>query len=234
MTPPTKTVAVALSVEALMHQWARQSQAPAGAAVIAETEIAARRRGGIEWRTPDAVSVSVLARPDSLDAATADVAWAASSLAAAQALEDCRGGRRGCLWPDTVSVEPSEGLEVAVGAACTLGPGRVEFAVLTVRVGPMASPEERSHMADALLSNLRRLAARLDDPATIFDEYRARCSTIGHAVEVQLLPQGTMRGLATDVDDSARLVLTSPTGLREQITVGALNQVVLLQQGDSD
>ena len=68
---------MALSVEALLHQWARQSAAPAGAAVVAETEIAARRRGGIEWRTDDAVAVGVLARPEALDPGSGDVAWLA-------------------------------------------------------------------------------------------------------------------------------------------------------------
>ena len=230
MTPPKRTAAVALSVEALLHQWARQSAAPAGAAVVADTEIAARCRGGIEWRTPDAVAVSVLARPGDLDPAAADVGWAAASLAAAQALEDCRGGRRGCLWPDLITCEPDDDIDVAVGAACTLGPGRVEFTALTARVGPVVSPEARSHMADALLLHLRHLAMSLDDPAVILDEYRDRCSTIGRTVEVQVLPHGTMRGLAEDIDDTGRLVLASPTGLREQIAVASLNRVVLLQE----
>lgn len=230
MNPPTRRAAVALSVEALLQQWARQSAAPAGAAVVADTEIAARGRGGVEWRTSNAVAVSVLARPGDLDPGAADVSWAAASLAAAQALENCRDGRRFCLWPDLIEGEPSDDLEAAVGAACTLGPGTVEFAVLTVRAGPVTVPEERSRMTDALLMHLRSLAAGIDDPASILDEYRRRCATLGQAVEVALLPHGTMRGLAEDIDDAGRLVLESPTGLREQVAVGALNKVTLLQE----
>ena len=230
MTPPKRTAAVALSSEALLHQWARQSAAPAGAAVVAETEIAARCRGGIEWRTPDAVAVSVLARPGNLDPAATDVSWAAASLAAARALEDCRSGRRSCLWPDLIRCEPNDDVDVAVGAACTLGPGRVEFAVLTARAGPVVSPQERSHMVDALLLHLRRLATDLDDPGGILDEYRGRCSTIGQTVEVQMLPHGTIRGSAEDIDNAGRLVLVSPTGLRERIAVATLNKVTLLQE----
>lgn len=228
MTPPTRTAAVALSVEALLHQWARQSAAPAGAAVVADTEIAARRRGGIEWRTPDAVAVSVLARPEALDPSAIDVGWAAASLAATRALDACRDGHRSCLWPDLIECEPDDDLDVAVSFACTLGPGRVELAVLTVRLGPVAPPEERSRIADGLLAHLRDLASGLDDPAPILDAYRGRCSTLGRAVELRMLPHGTMRGMAADIDDAGCLVLESPTGLRERIAVASLNEVKLL------
>ena len=230
MTPPTRTAAVALSVEALLHQWARQSAAPAGAAVVADTEIAARRRGGIEWRTRDAVAVSVLARPEALEPSAVDVGWAAASLAAARALDACGDGQRWCVWPDLIACEPDDDLAVAVSFACTLGPGRIDLAALTVRVGPVVAPEERIRVADALLLHLRDLATGLDDPASVLDAYRDRCSTLGQAVEVQMLPHGAMRGLAEDIDDAGRLVLVSPTGLRERIAVASLNHVTLLQE----
>lgn len=230
MNPPTRAVAVALSVEALLHQWARQSAAPAGAAVVADAEIAARRRGGIEWRAPDAVAVSVLARPEALAATSAEVAWTAAGLAAARALDACREGHHRCLWPDRVQGEPDDDLEVAVTASCTLGPGRVELAVLTVRAGPVGSPEDRSLVTDSLLHHLRDLAAGLDEPSSVVDSYKSRCATLGQAVELRLLPHGTMRGRAADVDETGRLVLESPTGLRERIAVAAINNVSLLEE----
>ena len=219
---------MALSVEALLHQWARQSAAPAGAAIVADTEIAARRRGGIEWRTPDTVAVCVLARPEALDPSLVDVGWAAAGLAAARALDVCRDGHRSCLWPDLIECEPEDDLDVAVSFACTLGPGRVEFAALTVRAGPVVPPEERSRITGELLAHLRDLASGLDDPESILDDYRDRCSTLGRAVELRMLPHGTVRGLATDIDDGGRLVLASPTGLREPIAVASINEVTLL------
>ena len=228
MTPPTRTAAVALSVEALLQQWARQSAAPAGAAVVAETEIAARVRGGVEWRTPDAVAVGVLARPEMLDPNSADVAWAAAGLAAARALDDCRPGRRSCLWPDLIACEPPDGLAVATTAACTLGPGRIDLVVLTARAGPLMSSNERAEVTDALLHHLRALAADLADPGSILDAYRSRCATLGQSAELQLLPHGAMRGRAEDIDDAGRLVVASPTGLREQIPVAMIKSVRLL------
>ncbi|MCY4664781.1 MAG: hypothetical protein OXC00_08955 [Acidimicrobiaceae bacterium] len=89
-------------------------------------------------------------------------------------------------------------------------------------------PEERSPMTDALLVHLRDLASGLDDPASILDAYRDRCSTLGQAVELRLLPHGSMRGLAEDIDDAGGLVPASPTGLRERISVSELNNVTLL------
>ena len=228
VNPPTRTAAVALSVEALLQQWARQSAAPAGAAVVADTEIAARRRGGVEWSTPDAVAVSVLARPVGLDPTSVDVAWAAASLATARALDECGQGQRSCLWPDLISCEPPDAVDVAITATCTLGPGRVELAVLTARVGPLASPAERTRTTDALLHHLRALAPDLDAPASILSSYRSRCSTLGQAVELHLLPHGTMRGLAEDIDDAGRLVLASPTGMHEQIPVAMFKSLRVL------
>jgi len=39
-----------------------------------------------------------------------------------------------------------------------------------------------------------------------------------------------MRGLATEIDDTGRLVLASPTGLEERIQVAALNNLMLLPE----
>ena len=196
--------------------------------MVADTEIAARRRGGIEWRTPEAVAVSVLARPETLDPSAVDVGWAAVGLAAARALDACRDGRRSCLWPDLIACEPDDDLEVAVNSVCTLGPGRVELAALTVRVGPLGGSEERTRVTDGLLLHLREAVTELDHPASILHAYRERCSTLGRAVELRLLPHGSMRGTAADIDDAGQLVLASPTGLRERIAVASVNEVRLL------
>ena len=228
MTLMTRAVAVALSAEALLQQWARQDAAPSGAAVVADAEIAARRRGGVEWRSPHAVAVSVLARPASLAAPSADVSWAAASLAAAEALDDCLGGRRSCLWPDLVLGEPPDDVDVAITAACALGPGRVEQAVLTVRVGSVDALPQRAEFTEALLRRLRTHASSLDHASAVVDAYRARCVTLGQAVELRLLPHRTIRGQVTDIDETGQLVLCSPTGLQEHIAVAAVSTVTLL------
>lgn len=196
--------------------------------MVAHTEIAARRRGGIEWRSPNAVAVSVLARPVTLASTSAEVSWLAASLAAARALDGYLGGHRSCLWPDALFHEAGDAIDVAVTASCTLGPGRVEYAALTIRVGPVDLPDRRAMLTQALLQQLRTYGPGLDEPSVVVDSYKADCATLGHAVEVRLLPHGSRRGLAEDVDESGRLVLSSPTGLRELIAVAEVSSVELL------
>ena len=228
MILPTRNVAVALSADSLLHQWARQSAAPAGAAVVAHTEIAARCRGGIEWRSPDAIAVSVLARPVTLSVASAEVSWLAASLAAAKALDDCVGGHRSCLWPDSVLDEEDEEIDIAATASCTLGPGRVDYAVLTIRVGPVDRVDNRTALTQVLLQHLRTCALDLDEPSEVVDSYKARCATLGRLVELRLLPHGMSRGRAEDVHETGQLVISSPTGLRDQIAVATVGSVTLL------
>lgn len=141
---------VAVSVDALMHQWARQESAPAGSALVAEAEISARLRGGALWRTSGALAVAVLARPAELEPSGMDLAWLAASLGAARALDIVAGGEHRCEWPDAVPV--GSGAEVAVSAICTLGPGRVDYAILIVRLGPadaFAQSVDEAGLADS-------------------------------------------------------------------------------------
>lgn len=137
MSGGIRRVPVAVSVDALMHQWARQESAPAGSALVAEAEISARLRGGALWRTSEALAAAVLARPAELDPSGVDLAWLAASLGAARALDIAAGGKHRCEWPDAVLA--GSGAEVAVSAVCTLGPGRVDYAILIVRLGPVSA-----------------------------------------------------------------------------------------------
>lgn len=151
MSGGIRRVPVAVSVDALMHQWARQESAPAGSALVAEAEISARLRGGALWRTSEALAAAVLARPAELDPSGADLAWLAASLGAARALDIAAGGEHRCEWPDAVLA--GLGVEVAVSAVCTLGPGRVDYAILIVRLGPIGAfgpPGEEAGLAEGL------------------------------------------------------------------------------------
>ncbi len=230
VNPPTRMMPVALSVEAQLLQWARQSGAPAGAGVVAETEIAARLRG-VEWRTPEAVAVSVLARPRELAPDSVDLVWLAAGLATVEALETLGVGRWCCQWPDRIVCEPDVSLDVVVSANCTLAVGRIDLALLTARVGPLGSPPQRSRLTDALLEQLRTAGCQLEATDSLVSRYRDRCVTVGQAVELRMLPHGTIRGTATDIDNTGRLVLASPTGLREPIAVATLNSIRLLTDG---
>lgn len=218
---------VAVSVDALMQQWARQEAAPAGAAVIASTEIAGRVRGGLEWRHADAVSVGVLARPRALDPSEVELGWLVAGLGTAAALDRSTGEPHVCTWPDRV--EPAaagapDGHRAAVSSHGQLGPGRVDHIVLVARVaGPVGEA-----VGDALVAGLRASARLLDEPASLVEQYRERCSTLGRRVSMTLLPRGSTRGLARDVARSGALLVESPTGLVEPIRIAALDRLDVL------
>lgn len=241
-----RRVAVAVSAEALMHQWARQESASAGSALVVDTEISARLRGGVIWRNPEPLAASVLARPAGLDPSGADLAWLAASLGAARALDaaggrghelgadgaygpdtaralDAAGGREHCCeWPDTV-LAPG-GAEVVVNAVCVLGPGRVDYAILTARLGPVAAFDPQVG-ADGMVGELRAAARLLNEPDELVAAYRRRCATVGCTAAVALLPHGAARGTVRGIDADGRLEIESPTGMVERIAVSSFSSL---------
>ena len=236
MSGACERVAVALSAEARLHQLARQEAAPAGAAVVADTEISARLRGGVEWDRDDAVAVAVLARPEGLEFRHADLAWPAAGLAAAAALGEFSGDGYLCDWPDRLrragdAGDPESGApapSVATTASTHLGPGRVDYAVLVIRVAPVGALGSRDGLIEALVRHARACAGLLDDPAELLRRYRACCATLGHRVAVSLAPTGATRGVATDIGAGGGLVVRSATGLAETVSVTALRELTLL------
>lgn len=213
---------VAVSVDALVQQWARQEDAPAGAAVIASSEIAGRLRGGVEWRQAGAVAVGVLARPSALDPSEVELGWLVAGLGAAAALDQSDGGRHVCEWPDRVErAAAGGGGGAVVSSVGQLGPGRVDHIVLIARV---AGPVDDA-VGDALVAGLRVAAGLLDEPAALVEQYRHRCSTLGRRVSMTLLPWGSTRGVARDVTRTGALLLESPTGLVDPIRVAALGRL---------
>ena len=73
-----------------------------------------------------------------------------------------------------------------------------------------AAAVDRAGLLDAVLAALR---SRYDGwrgaggaPATVVDDYRSACSTLGRQVRV-VLPGGDLDGLAVDVDAEGRLVV---------------------------
>ena len=205
-----------------MHQWARQESAPAGSALVVGTEISARLRGGVIWRNPEPLTAAVLARPAGLDPSGADLAWLAASLGAARALDAGGGREHRCEWPDTVLVPG--GAEVVVNAVCVLGPGRVDYAILTVRLGPAAAFDPPVD-ADGLVGELRAAARLLDEPDELVAAYRRRCATVGCTAAVALLPHGAARGTVRGIGADGRLEIESPTGMVERIAVSSFSSL---------
>jgi biotin-(acetyl-CoA carboxylase) ligase len=226
-----RRVQVALSIDALMQQWARQEDGPAGSALIATTEIAGRLRGGVEWRHENSISVGVLARPRALEPPAVDLGWLAASIGAASALDLVTGGRHGCQWPDrvvrpTFAVEGVGQFEVAISSVGQLGPGRIDHIIMIVRIVGLGNVS--ADLATAVVDEVRAAALLLDEPGQLLQRYRDVCSTLSRQVSMTLLPRGSVRGLARDVGQYGGLLLESPTGLIESVPVTALGRLEMI------
>ena len=229
-TPDVRHSPAAVSIDALARQWARQESGRTGAAYIVDAEISARRRGGVLWNHADSSAVAVVVRPESLAIDATDLLWLAAGLGAADALGTLTGTTLSCRWPDGIDIDTSDAPDVAITALYELGPGRIDYAVLVVRIAPSEALGGRAVVADALVETLRSSMTLLDDPAMLVDTYRDRCVTLGRAVSATLLPHGVARGTAETIDDHGALVLRSATGLADSIAIPALRELQLIDE----
>ncbi len=230
MSPEIRHATVGLSIDALIQQWAREQAAPAGSAYVVDSEIAARRRGGVLWwHRSDATAVAVVARPERLDPGSADLLWLAASLGAAEAFDRVTGESHRCSWPDGIIVESATGdVDVAITSAVTLGPGRVDHGMLVVRVANVSMLAGARDVSESLVRSLRRSVDLLDEPEQLVHDYTARCDTLGKRVSVSQLPRGTIRGVASTISATGSLVITSTTGLAEAVPVATLHDVMVI------
>lgn len=237
-SPPIRRAAVALAAPTLAHQWVRQESAPHGAIVVADREIAARGRGGIEWLEDHAIACSLILRPRDLLPSAADVAWLLAGLAGAATIDRLAAsgekahGEATLWWPDRIidgPASPPEQTPTAIGlhADTVLEPGRVSYSVVTVRFGwPAALDNERRDDALSIaVDELAALAGGLDERGELVARYRRRCASLGRRVTVHRIPHGSARGIARDVTDDGALLLESSTGLQEVVTVAAIRTV---------
>jgi biotin-(acetyl-CoA carboxylase) ligase len=231
-SPEVRRSPGAVSIDALARQWARQEAAPAGAAYVVDREISARRRGGVLWQREDSTAVAVVARPAQIAIDSTDLLWLAAGLGAADALGSLTGRPRDCHWPDGVELDEGVALDVAVTALTELGPGRIDYAILILRIAPTLHVGGRSDVSDALIESLRASVKSLEDPDGLLEIYRTRCATLGEHVYASLLPNGTTRGVADEVDDHGALVVRSPTGLTDSIAIAMLDELHIVSPAD--
>lgn len=171
--------------------------APDGLVVGADHQTAGRGRRGRTWEAPPgaALLVSVVLRPAPV------LVTLAAGLAAAGACEAAAGATVALKWPNDLLLGDAKLggiLTEAVNGAAVVGLGvNVAWAPPgAARLGPDID-------RDAVLHDY---LTGLDAPGDVLDRYRSRCTTLGRRVRVEL-PDGTVEGVATDVDDDGRLVV---------------------------
>lgn len=204
---------------------------PAGLVVVAEQQTAGRGRLDRSWLSPPraGLTFSVLLRP-SFPAAQWPWVPLLGGLAVAEALRDCAGVDAELKWPNDVVLGSGAGADLTGRKLCGVlaelpVPGAVVLGVglnVTTRTDelPAAGPGQAGatslRLAGATTTDrdtvlravLRALRTVLADVDAAKHTYRARCSTLGEAVRVELPGAAAVEGLAEGVDDDGRLVVS--------------------------
>lgn len=203
------------STNAVVAERARAGE-PAGLVVVAESQTAGRGRLDRTWTSPPraGLTLSVLVRPD-----LPPVRWPwlplLTGLAVARTVEQA-GVEPQLKWPNDVLVGGRKTcgvlVEVPEAGAAVIGIGlnvstredELPHAQATSLVLAGATTTDRDTLLRALL---RSLSAVLGDVDAAREEYRARCSTVGQAVRVELPGGGAVEGTADAVDEDGRIVV---------------------------
>ncbi len=204
------------STNAVVAERARAGE-PAGLVVVAESQTAGRGRLDRSWVSPPraGLTLSVLVRPD-----LPPVRWPwlplLTGLAVADALREQAEVDAVLKWPNDVLVAERKlcGVlaEVPEVGAAVLGIGLN----VTTRADELphdgatslqlagATTTDRDTLLRAVLRALTRVLADVDGSR---EAYRARCSTLGRRVRVELPGDAVAEGVAEAVDDDGRLVV---------------------------
>lgn len=171
--------------------------APDGVVVGADHQTAGRGRRGRSWesRPGAALLVSAILRP-----APALVTLAAG-VAAAEACEAVAGVRVALKWPNDLLLDGAKLggiLSELVGGAAVVGLG-INLTWAPAGAAGLGRGVDRGALLDAYLTGL-------DRPVDVLPRYCDLCSTLGRRVRVDL-PDGSVEGVATNVDQEGRLVV---------------------------
>ena len=213
---------------------AERPDAPEGTSVIAEIQTAGRGRLGRQWESPwgSGVWMSVLLHP--ADRPRAD--WASLPLIAALAVRDALtaacGIRCGLKWPNDlviddepvrklggilVEVVGADAVVVGMGTNMSLERDELPTPAATSVLLEGGTPDREAFIA-ALLGALRSRLAQWRAGGLPRSDYLDACLTIGRRVSVELPDGSVLEGLAEDVTDDGRLIVTREG---ESVIVGA-------------
>ncbi|KGN30432.1 hypothetical protein N802_07240 [Knoellia sinensis KCTC 19936] len=196
--------------------------------VTAEEQRAGRGRLDRAWTTTPGLSIAasvLVPRPT-----RAPLGWVplVVGLALRTAVTEVSGVEVTLKWPNDLLVPADDDRKLAgilaeltptgvvVGTGVNTDQERGDLPVDTATSLRLAgaSGVSREGVLTAYLVSLGTLLRSLDnDPYAVRTAYAAACGTLGRTV-VAHLPQGEVRGVATDVDADGRLCLTTDSGPR--------------------
>jgi BirA family transcriptional regulator, biotin operon repressor / biotin---[acetyl-CoA-carboxylase] ligase len=218
-----QVVAETGSTNADLAEMARHG-AEEGVVLVAEAQTAGRGRLDRRWTAPprSGLTFSVLLRPDvglgwlPLLAGVA-VVGALRGFAEVEGVPRGRMGDAALKWPNDVLIgERKLGgiLAERVGGAVVIGIGLNVSLRADELPTPNATslalegaPADRDPVLRAILRELATRYATLGDTEALRKAYVSMCATVGRQVRVELPDGSALTGLATDIDESGRLVV---------------------------
>lgn len=219
-----------MSIEALASAWARTENAPSGAVVVIDNEIAGRLRGGTPWRVTsgEALTMGMVIRPF-LSPLQETLLWLVASLGTADALVEATGDEYGVSWPDTVVKSDDDTQRSSTNVMVQLGPGRIEHAILAVRTRLNGIEASKEQLLSLLSKHLLAVTALAEtDSLAMLETFNNRCTNLNQRARVSLLPRGEARGRVVSVDSDGFLVLESSTGMLERIAPASFRSLEMV------
>lgn len=221
-----EVVASTGSTNADLADLARRGAA-SGTVLVSAHQSTGRGRFDRVWEAPPdtAAAISVLVRPQ---APLESWGWLSmvAGMAVTDALRSVAALDAGLKWPNDVLVDErkicgilSEVVQTGDGPAAVVGMG-VNIALTADQLPVPTATSVRLAGSDAaatplvagVLGAFDHWYAQWDAGDSLAPAYRDRCLTIGLEVDVHVRPGQVVSGLATGVDDWARLIVDTPTG----------------------
>ena len=227
----------AASTNALLREKAAAG-APEGCVLIAGSQTEGRGRTGRKFYSPPdtGLYMSLLLRPFRCPAQKARKYTVMAAVAACKAIESLSDRKPLIKWVNDIYMDGKKVSGILTEASVALEDGFLDYVILGIGINVYPPengfPEELKNIAGAVFSEAmgdgkNRLAAAflncfmalcqsLEDSSYI-QEYRERSFLIGREILV-LLPEGTKKASALDVDGECRLIVRYKDG-----TVAALD-----------
>ena len=171
------------STNTVALEWAAAG-APAGTALLAESQTAGRGRGGRTWRTPDGTSLalSVILRPA---VAPDRLSWAAiaAAVATVEAIRDVAGVACRVKWPNDILIGARKVAGILTERRAEAGGAETPAVVIGVGVNvnnrAAALPEDVRDSAISLLDATGRATDRNRLAAALLDRLAHRVGELG-------------------------------------------------------
>lgn len=216
-----------------------------GTVVIADRQTAGKGRLGRRFISPagQGLYLSVLWRPDCPPEALLPLT-ALAAVAAARAVERLGGKAPGIKWPNDLVLEGRKVCGILTELSVEAESDHVAYVIAGIGINCRQQradfPEElqsiagsldmaletrvpRAALAAALIRELDELRSRvLFAPHLWWEEYRARCLTVGKRVQI-VLRDARQEADALDVDESFGLVVRYDNGLTETVRSGEVS-----------